>query len=99
MFTHLGINTVELRSGDVLHNEVLRMTNDFLYPSNSKRYEKEPCYNETLFQQTNFASPLAPHYIKVPLYPSRTKEGGCTGKRKVLGWVREEPEDWCMIKP
>ena len=42
MFTHLGINTVELRSSDVLHNEILRMTNDFLYPSNSKRYEKEP---------------------------------------------------------
>ena len=41
-FTHLGINTVELRSSDVLHNEVPRMTNDFLYPSNSKRYEKEP---------------------------------------------------------
>ena len=36
------INTVERRYSEALHNEVLRMTNDFLYPSNSKIYEKEP---------------------------------------------------------
>ena len=27
--------------------EVLDITNDFLYPGNSKIYEKEPRYNET----------------------------------------------------
>ena len=30
-----------------LYNEVLDITNDFLYPNNSKIYEKEPRYNET----------------------------------------------------
>ena len=34
------------------------MTDDFLYPSNSKRDEKEPRYNETSLKGTNFASPL-----------------------------------------
>ena len=40
------------------YNEVLSITNDFLYPSNSKIYKKEPRYNETSVQRTNFASPL-----------------------------------------
>ena len=40
---------VESRYNEPLYNEVLRMTNDFLYPSNSKIDEKEPRYNETLF--------------------------------------------------
>ena len=35
-------STVEPR-----YNEVFRMTNDFLNPSNSKIDEKEPRYNET----------------------------------------------------
>ena len=30
------------------YNEVLGITNDFLSPSNSKIYEKEPQKNETL---------------------------------------------------
>ena len=30
-----------------LYNEVLGVTNDFLYPGNSKLYGKEPRYNET----------------------------------------------------
>ena len=57
------------RSGTVetLYNEVLGITNDFLYPRNSKIYENEPRYNETSLQRTNFASPLALRYIKVPL--------------------------------
>ena len=42
--------------------------NDFLYPSNSKVYKKEPWYNKTLLLRTIFASPLAPHYIEVLLY-------------------------------
>ena len=29
-------------------NEVLSITNDFLYPSNSEIFEKKPQYNETL---------------------------------------------------
>ena len=45
------------------------MTNDFLYPSDSKMDEKQPRYNETsLNEQNNFASPLALRYVEVPLY-------------------------------
>jgi len=40
-------NTVEPRFNEPLYNEVLDLTNDFLYPYNSKIYEKEPQYNET----------------------------------------------------
>ena len=52
-------STVEPRYNEPLYNEVLRMTNDFLYPSNRKIDEKEPRYNETSSKRTNFASPLA----------------------------------------
>ena len=34
-------------SVEPLYNEVLGITNNFLYPSYSKIYEKEPRYNET----------------------------------------------------
>ena len=40
-------STVEPRYNEPLYNEVPRMTNDFLYPSNSKIDEKEPRFNET----------------------------------------------------
>ena len=40
--------TVEPRLTEPLYNEVLSITNDVLYPSNSKIYEKGPRYNETL---------------------------------------------------
>ena len=43
----LKSGTVELRYNESLYNEVLGITNDFLYPSNNKIYEKEPRYNET----------------------------------------------------
>ena len=43
------------------------MTNDFLYPNNSKIDEKEPRYNKTSLKRTNFASPLALRYVEVPL--------------------------------
>ena len=39
--------TVEPRFNEPLYNEVLNITNEFLYPDNSKIYEKEPRYNET----------------------------------------------------
>ena len=39
---------VEPRYNEALYNEVLRMTEDFLHPTNTKIYEKEPPYNETL---------------------------------------------------
>ena len=39
--------TVEPRYKEPLYNEVLGITGDFLYPSNSKMYEKEPRFNET----------------------------------------------------
>ena len=44
------------------------MTNDFLYPNNSKIDEKEPRYNKTSLKRTNFASPLALRYVEVSLY-------------------------------
>ena len=51
------ITLLNLKCGCILHgstvepryNEVPRMTNDFLNPSNSKIDEKEPRYNETSF--------------------------------------------------
>ena len=61
-------STVEPRYNEPLYNEVLRMTNDFLCPSDSKIDEEEPRDNETSFQRTNFASPLALRCIEVPLY-------------------------------
>ena len=39
--------TVEPRYNEPLCKEVLDITNDFLYPSNSKIYENQPRYNET----------------------------------------------------
>ena len=42
-------HTVEPRYNEPLYKEVLGLTNDFLYLRNSKIYEKEPRYNETLF--------------------------------------------------
>ena len=36
------------RYKEPLHREVLGITNGFPYPGNSKIYEKEPLYNETL---------------------------------------------------
>ena len=40
--------TVERRDNEPLYNEVLGVTNDFLYPSNSKISEKEPRYREQI---------------------------------------------------
>lgn len=44
----LFIQTVEPRYNGPPYNEVLGVTNDFLYPNNSKTYEKDPQYNETV---------------------------------------------------
>ena len=64
------LNTVEPPYNKPLYNKVLGITNDFLYsrPSNSKTYGKVPRYLKTSLLQTNFVSPLALHYIVVPLY-------------------------------
>ena len=53
-----------------LYNKVLGIANSLLNPNNSKIYEKEPRYNETSLQRTDFASPLALRYMEVPLYHS-----------------------------
>ena len=66
-------STVEPQYKKPLYKEVLRMTIDFLYPSNSKIDEKEPRYKETSFYRTNFASPLALRYVEVPLYKLKTQ--------------------------
>ena len=51
------------------------MTNHFLSPSHSKMYGKKPWYtcNKTSLWQTNFPSPLALYYVKVPLYWTGTQ--------------------------
>ena len=81
---HLRIRKLELRSRPVLpehqlveprfneplYNEVCGITNNFLYPgSDNKMFEKEPRYNKTSLQRTNFGSNslLALRYIEVPL--------------------------------
>ena len=40
--------TVEPPYHEPLYNEVLGLTNDFLYPSNYETYKKEPRYDDTL---------------------------------------------------
>ena len=66
-------STVEPQYNEPLYNEVLRMTNDFVYPSDSKIDEKEPRYNESSLQRKHFASPLAFCHVEVPLYKLRTQ--------------------------
>ena len=61
------VHRVKPRFNEPLYNEVLGMTNDFLYPSNSEIYEKEPGHNKTSLWRTCFASQLALPYIEVPL--------------------------------
>ena len=41
------IQTVEPRYNGPPYNEVLGVTTDFLYPSDSKTHEKDPHYDET----------------------------------------------------
>ena len=49
-----GYSGIEPRFNETLYNEVLGITNDFLYPSNSKIYEKKklqitkPLYSEQI---------------------------------------------------
>ena len=48
-----------LNTTSLFVTEVLCITTDFLYPSNSKIYKREPQYNETSVWRTHFASSLA----------------------------------------
>ena len=57
-------STVEPRYNEPLDNGVLRMTNDFLYPSNNKIDEKEPRYN--LVQANKFCQSLGPSLCRGP---------------------------------
>ena len=41
-------NTVEPRCNEPLFNEVIDIANDFLYPNNTKLYEKEPRYSKQI---------------------------------------------------
>ena len=62
MHDEINSDTVELaRYNESLYNEILaRYKNDFLYPSNSKVYEKQRPYNGTSLSRTNFASAFGP---------------------------------------
>ena len=55
-----GHATMEPRYNEPIYNEVLGITKDFLYPSNSKIYETEPRYNKTLSQAYKFCQSLGP---------------------------------------
>ena len=50
--------TVGPRYNEPPHNKALGITNNFLYPSNSKIFEKELRYNETSLWRTNLPVPL-----------------------------------------
>ena len=50
---------MEPRYNETLYNEVLRITNDFLYPSNSKIREKEP---RNLVIANKFCQSLGPSF-------------------------------------
>jgi len=69
----VGVGVVRMTLGPVHHtvvpqfNKVLDITNNILSPSKSQIYGKEPQYNKTLLQQTNFACSLALRYIEVQL--------------------------------
>ena len=56
-----------------LFDEVLGITNDFLYPSDSKNYGKVLGYdiNKTSLNRTYFASPLAPPHRGSAVYECR----------------------------
>ena len=49
--------TVEPRYNEPPYNKPLGITNIFLYPSNSKIFEKELQYNETSLWRTNLPVP------------------------------------------
>ena len=66
MFNHFE-GVVETRRNEPLYNKVLDITNNCLYPSNSKIYGKGPRYNEISIAQTSFTCPFALCYIEVPL--------------------------------
>ena len=48
MYLKEKITTEELRYNESLYNEVLGITNDYLYISNNKIYEKEPRSSEQI---------------------------------------------------
>ena len=52
------IITVEPQYNEPLYNEVFSITNDFVYPSNSKIYGKVPRYKENPFIGNKFCQSL-----------------------------------------
>ena len=64
--SRVGLITVEPRCKEPLYNEILDITNGFLYPSNSKIYKKESWYQTKTrcSKQISFAL----RYIEVSLY-------------------------------
>ena len=57
-------------SEELLYNEVLGITNDFVYPSIVKYMKKNLNTTNSRYREQIFASPLALRYIEVPLYES-----------------------------
>ena len=81
LFTEMRGNTLKSRRNEHLYNKVLGIKNYSLYLSNSRIYEKEPRYKETSLSRSQFASPLALHYIEVPL--SGTVIPGSTSDERI----------------
>ena len=67
---------MEPRYNEPIYNEVLGITKDFLYPSNSKIYETEPRYNKTLSQAYKFCQSLGPSlYRGFAVYDNKNVPG------------------------
>ena len=57
-------------SEELLYNEVLGITNDFVTPAIVKYMKKNLNITNSRYREQIFASPLALRYIEVPLYRS-----------------------------
>ena len=77
------------RYKELLHRKVLGITNGFLYPSNSKIYEKEPQYNETLGCKEHILSVSWPFVISTGSTVSRFFfiYFTITGIRKIVRYI------------
>ena len=77
------------RYKELLHREVFGITNGFPYPSNSKIYEKEPRYNETLDCGEHILSVSWPFVISTGSTVSRFFfiDFTITGIRKIVRYI------------
>ena len=79
------------RYKELLHREVLGITNGFPYPSDGKRYEKEPRFDETLDCGEHILSVSWPLVISTGSTVSRLFfiYFTITGKRKIVRYIED----------